>query len=68
MTSTITRPPKTIDGQAYMTIAEAAVYLGVCKRTVRRLKEQGKIRVTYITPSAPRVRVDDLVAYLNSLP
>jgi len=65
--STLIHAPKMIDGKAFMTIKETAEYLGVCERTVRRLKEQSKIRVTYITPSAPRFRVDDLVAYLNTL-
>jgi len=67
--STIARTPmRTIEGKAFLTIKEAARYLGVCERTVRRLKEQQKLRVTYITPDAPRYRVDDLVAYLNTLP
>ena len=44
----------------YFTIKQAAVYLSVNPRTVRRLVQQGKISEYRLTKDTPRYARDDL--------
>jgi excisionase family DNA binding protein len=52
------------DGRALLTVAEAAVYLNVHIRTVRRIIASGELR-SMLVESRRRIRPSDLDDYLD---
>jgi excisionase family DNA binding protein len=48
-----------------MTFEEAADYLGVKKRTVEHLVDDGELPVTYVRQRNLRVHIDDLRLYVE---
>ncbi len=45
---------------------EVAEFLAVSRRSVHRLVQRGQLRCVRVGPSSPRVRVGDLIAFVES--
>jgi excisionase family DNA binding protein len=50
-----------------MSFAEAAKFLAVSLRQVRRLVDSGKLRCVVVSARCPRIRQSDLETYLESV-
>jgi excisionase family DNA binding protein len=50
-----------------LTLREAAVWLAISLRQLRRLIDEGRISVVRISERAPRVRVDEIRSYIESV-
>lgn len=55
---------ETLDGSPWLSVADAATFLGVSERTVGRLLERGRIRSTHVGRRRLMHR-DELDAYLK---
>ncbi|MCI5956591.1 MAG: helix-turn-helix domain-containing protein [Clostridiales bacterium] len=54
-----------MEKQAY-NVAEVAKIMGVCKGTVRKLIEAGKLNAVRPTPKRILISMDSIKAYLNN--
>lgn len=59
--------PSTSNLDRYVGYMEAAAYLGVSKATIVRIVNSGLVEVVYVTPSTPRLKLDELVAALKEV-
>ena len=66
MTMSTVKPLETLDGMAALNDEAAALFLGVSKSTLVRLRESGQIKSITIN-NCRRIRVSDLSAYLRRL-
>lgn len=54
--------------RAYATVSQAATYLGIGQRTVRRMVSEGKITAYRVGPRLVRVDLDEIDRTLRQIP